>query len=322
MVLLVLTAWLALRIRHQRNRAMRAEEAKRAGEEERTRLSAQLQQAQRMESIGRLAGGVAHDFNNLLTVINGYAELLQLDDNLSDDQRTQVAQMSAAGRQASHLTQQLLAFSRKQVITPRALNLNTVVQDTTSMLRRLVGADIEVAMTRSRPAADHGGREPDAPGRDEPGLNGRDAMPKGGKLRIETANVVGPRRRARPSGSGARAVRGVVGVGHRRRHGPGDARAVFEPFFTTKAKGEGTGLGLSMVYGIVKQGGVDCDRERAGEGHDDRGVPARSPVRSPCARRRRHGPGGDAGHGDILLVEDQPSVRALAVSVLRRCGYR
>jgi signal transduction histidine kinase len=317
-LLLVLTGWLAWRIRHQSHRARRAEA-------ERVRLTSQLQQAQRMESIGRLAGGVAHDFNNLLTVINGYAEILQADDRMSEEQRSHLLQIAQAGGQAANLTQQLLAFSRKQVIQPRPLNLNAVVEDITTMLRRLVGEDIELT-TVLEPGL--------APVMADPSqmhqvlmnlvINSRDAMPKGGRLRIETANVVVDARAAAAHAEASPGRHVTMSVADT---GAGIDREtlghIFEPFFTTKGKGEGTGLGLSMVYGIVTQSGGWISTV------SEPGLGTTFTVYLPQveAEAEVH-PAGAAfpeqvsGSETILLVEDQPSVRRLASSVLRGCGYR
>jgi signal transduction histidine kinase len=249
-VLLIVTGWLAVRIRRQSYRA-------RLAEAERARLAEQLQQSQRIETVGRLAGGVAHDFNNLLTVINGYADMLQADHSLADEQRAQVIQIAEAGGQAANLTQQLLAFSRKQVVQPRVLNLNDVVGDVARMLRRLVGEHIE--LTTALDPMLH-------PVMADPGqlrqvlmnlaVNSRDAMPAGGRLRIETANVTveATEAAAHPhAAAGPHVVLTVADTGS--GIAPDVIGSIFEPFFTTKARGEGTGLGLSIVYGVVRQNG-------------------------------------------------------------------
>jgi signal transduction histidine kinase/ActR/RegA family two-component response regulator len=316
--------WMTLRILQQRNRVVRAEQAQRAGEEERARLSEQLQQAQRMESIGRLAGGVAHDFNNLLTVIGGYAELLGGDASLSEEQRAEVQQIAEAGRQASNLTQQLLAFSRKQVIQARALNLNTVVQATTTMLRRLVGEDVEL-VTVLDPGLEPVMADPSQMHQVLMNLvvNARDAMPKGGKVRISTANVALD---AAAAAAHPEAVPGSYAALSVSDTGPGIDPAIvghiFEPFFTTKAKGEGTGLGLSMVYGIVKQSrGWIAVSSEAGTGTTFTVYLPYAASGPDLAREGSEAAAKMPGTGTILLVEDQASVRALAVSVLRGCGY-
>jgi signal transduction histidine kinase len=233
------------------------------------RRDAELRQSHKMDAIGRLAGGVAHDFNNVLTAIFGYADLL-LDQLAADDaRRADVQEIRSAAERAATLTRQLLAFSRKQIIHPRVLDLNEVVKGLYSLLSRLVGDDIPVEF---QPAAGLWHVEAD-PGQIEQILmnlaaNGRDAMPEGGTLTITTANAViteegaGARPGLRP---GAYVTLTVSDTGD---GVPESARLhIFEPFFTTKEQGKGTGLGLAMVYGIVKQndGGIYLDSE-AGKG--------------------------------------------------------
>ena len=221
-----------------------------------------LRQAQKMEAVGRLAGGVAHDFNNVLTAIFGYSDLLLEDLTLDDPRRTDVQEIRRSAERAASLTRQLLAFSRKQVMQTRVLNLNDVIANVQNLLRRLVGEDIQVHFNLQ---SDLRSVTAD-PGQIEQVLmnlaaNARDAMPEGGQLEIATANedVEGGRRdrpglkpgpyatmRVRDSGSGM----------------PENVRThIFEPFFTTKEQGQGTGLGLATVYGIVKQslGGIYVD---------------------------------------------------------------
>jgi PAS domain S-box-containing protein len=216
--------------------------ARKRAEEEKAKLETQLQQAHKMESIGRLAGGVAHDFNNLLTVINGYSQLLLAKLSAGDPMRSTLEQIHRAGERAAGLTSQLLAFSRKQVLQPRVLDLNHVVKEMRRMLERMVGEDVEVRVALD---AESGTVRAD-PHQLEQVLmnlvvNARDAMPGGGKLRIETA------------GAGRYVMLAVSdsGVGMNEE----TQRNIFEPFFTTKGLGHGTGLGLSMVQGIVVQSG-------------------------------------------------------------------
>jgi signal transduction histidine kinase len=233
------------------------------------RRDAELRQSHKMEAIGRLAGGVAHDFNNVLTAIFGYADLLL--DQLTDDdaRRADVQEIRSAAERAAALTRQLLAFSRKQIIHPRALDLNEVVKGLHSLLSRLVGDDVPVEF---QPAAGLWHVKAD-PGQIEQILmnlaaNGRDAMPEGGTLTITTANAVitDETDRARPGlRPGAYVTLTVSDTGG---GVPESVRLhIFEPFFTTKEQGKGTGLGLAMVYGIVKQndGGIYLDSE-AGKG--------------------------------------------------------
>ena len=296
---------------------------------DRRRLEEQLRQAQKMEAIGRLAGGVAHDFNNLLTAIYGYSDLLL--DGLApgDPLREHALEIRRAGVRAAALTQQLLAFSRKQVLQPRVFHLNGVVRELESMLTRLMGEDIEL---RIQLAADLGHVCAD-PGQIEQvilnlAVNARDAMPRGGLLRIETWNAEHSGQLALrvPEGGGAGSGGGgpyVVlsiaddGVGM-------DAEALshlFEPFFTTKPKGKGTGLGLSTVYGIVRQSGGHITVESApGRG-------ARFDVHLPRVDAAPESPpppvAAAPGRGTevILLAEDDDTVRGLASAILSAHGY-
>jgi two-component system cell cycle sensor histidine kinase/response regulator CckA len=221
-----------------------------------------LRQAQKMEAVGRLAGGVAHDFNNVLTAIFGYSDLLLEDLTLDDPRRADVQEIRRSAERAASLTRQLLAFSRKQVMQPRVLNLNDVIGNVQSLLRRLVGEDIQVHFNLQNDlrsvTAD--------PGQIEQVLmnlaaNARDAMPEGGQLEIATANedVEGERGDRPGLKPGPYAMMMVRDSGSGM---PEPVRAhIFEPFFTTKDQGQGTGLGLATVYGIVKQslGGIYVD---------------------------------------------------------------
>jgi two-component system cell cycle sensor histidine kinase/response regulator CckA len=291
---------------------------------ERKELEAQFHQAQKMESVGRLAGGIAHDFNNLLTAIIGYSELVL--ERVADqaDVVADIEEIKNAGQRASLLTSQLLAFSRKQAIVPRVLDLNQVVGDLQKMLSRIIAEDIVLEIT----VAPSLGRTKVDPGQVEQVLlnlvvNARDALPSGGKLRISTANVVLDAAFARQH---VGAVPGryvsltVTDTGSGMK--PDVLARVFEPFFTTKPIGKGTGLGLSTVYGIVKQnnGYVTID-STPGTGTTvtiywpqvDEPIDALSPGRSSAHTLR--------GTETVLLVEDEAGVRELVRKMLERHGY-
>jgi PAS domain S-box-containing protein len=282
------------------------------------RIQEQLLAAQRLEAIGRLAGGVAHDFNNLLSVILSYADLALEQIDSSTTVRTAITQMRAAGERAATLTEQLLAFSRKQVLEPEVSNLNGVVRGIEGMLRRLLGADIDIEIEL---AADLGNVSAD-PGRLEQvimnlAVNARDAMPGGGKLTIATANV--DDRDAQ--GGESQVVLSVTDTGCGM---DAETRArIFEPFFTTKGQSKGTGLGLSTAYGIITQSGGDIDvHSELGQGTT---FSIRLPrVAKPMAERPREavervtGTGGET----VLVVEDQDALRTVAERILKRAGYQ
>jgi two-component system, cell cycle sensor histidine kinase and response regulator CckA len=289
---------------------------------ERKKLEEQLRQAQKMEAVGRLAGGIAHDFNNLLTVVNGYSQVLM--DSLApeDSNRPLVEEIERAGDRAAGLTRQLLAFSRRQVLEPRVLCLNEVVGDTDRMLRRLIGEDI--LLTTSLDA--NLGRCRVDPGQLEQVLmnlvvNARDAMPKGGRLAITTRNVTGPCLEAPDLPPGNYVELGVndTGIGMDER----TKARLFEPFFTTKGPGQGTGLGLATVYGIVTQSdGHIAVQSKPGRGTSFRVYLPRVNVSLPKVGDSR--PAADAlprGVETLLLVEDEPAVRDLDRRVLTDCGY-
>jgi len=286
-------------------------------------LEAQFLQAQKMEAVGRLAGGVAHDFNNVLSVILSYAEMICADLKPDEPLRADVEEIKQAGWRATALTRQLLAFSRQQVLEPRVLSLAKIVTGLEKMLRRLLGADIELTILAASDAwnvmADAGQIEQVLMNL---AVNARDAMPQGGGLTIETTNVELDDDHVRahndlPAGAYVQLAVSDTGIGMDLET---QAR-IFEPFFTTKERGKGTGLGLATVFGIVKQSGghIWLDSE-PGKGTtfkiclpNVRGiVEVREPEQSAPESR---------SSGTILLVEDDDQVRAVAADILRRCGY-
>ena len=298
--------------------------ARRRAEQERGRLEEQLRHSQKMEAVGRLAGGVAHDFNNLLTAIMGYSDLIARRAPPGDPVRRHTEEIVKAATHASMLTRQLLTFSRRELLTPRALDLNALVGDLVSMLRRLVGEDVEMSVLSSaaRPVVEA-----------DPGqlelvimnlvVNARDAMPQGGRITIETSNVelgggiVGENLGLGPGAYVLLAV-SDTGIGMDEE----TKARIFEPFFTTKEPGKGTGLGLSTVYGIVLQsGGAIHVYSHPGRGSTFKiYLPcAAGPVdvtRSPAALE-------DAPHGSetILAVEDQEAVAEVMRAALESRGY-
>ena len=288
-------------------------------------LEQQLIQAQKMEAIGRLAGGVAHDFNNLLTVILGYNEMLRehlKDDAVGSDYASEVLQ---ASERASALTNQLLAFSRRQVSVPRIVDLNDLVRQIDKMLRRIIGEDVHLDI-RLDPALPTVQVDPGHIDQVIMNLavNSRDAMPDGGRLTIETAYVQLNEEYAASHvspvpGSYALLTVSDTGIGM-------DAATrirLFEPFFTTKEKGKGTGLGLSIVYGIVKQnGGEILVYSEPGQGTVFKVyIPVAQATAQPLAANAREVV-SEPATGAIVLVEDEDQVRSLTLAMLTRAGYR
>jgi len=292
---------------------------------EHKRLEEQLRQAQKMEAVGRLAGGVAHDFNNLLTAIGGYSDLLLADLEVADPRRSDVVEIKKATDRAAALTRQLLAFSRRQVLQPTVLDLNAVVTGAEKLLRRLIGEDI-LLVTRLDPAL--GAVRADA-GQVEQvvmnlAVNARDAMRRGGTLTIETTNVVvgaegRPGEKASiPPGPYVELRVADTGTGM-------DAetqRRLFEPFFTTREKGEGTGLGLATVYGIVKQSGGFIWVDSAPGLGTTFTVHLPQVFESVVPGEAAGSTGADvSGTETILVVEDEPAVREVACKALLAYGY-
>ena len=292
---------------------------------QRKQLEDELRQAQKMEAVGRLAGGVAHDFNNLLTIITGRSALLLGRLKGDDPSRKNVELIQKTAARAASLTRQLLAFSRKQVLQRKVLDLNATVAEMSDMLRRLIGEDVDLLLTLG-PAA---GRVNADPGQLEQALlnlavNARDAMPRGGTLGVETDRVeLGPAPPDRPDAlpPGPYAVLRVMdtGVGM-----DAETRAhIFEPFFTTKEPGKGTGLGLSMVHGVVRQhGGAVRVRSVVGGGTTFEIYLPQVEAAASSSTVDDGGARPATGRETILLVEDEEDVRALAREVLERQGHR
>ena len=292
---------------------------------ERRKLEEQLRQSQRLESVGMLAGGIAHDFNNLLTVITGYADLTQTRLDKADPLARYIEEINKAAVRAASLTRQLLAFSRRQVLQPKVLDLNSVIANIEKMLSRLVGEDMELRTS----LAPELGRVKADPGQIEQvimnlAVNARDAMPKGGKITIETANVYLDEEYARQHIAvkpGWYVLLAVSDNGHGM-----DAetqKSIFEPFFSTKPVGKGTGLGLATVYGIVKQSsGNIWVYSEVGVGSSFKiylplveGEIAEAPEAVAQLQAR-------AGTETILLAEDEEIVRNLARESLKLYGYQ
>ena len=290
----------------------------------RKHLEEQFRQSQKMEAVGQLAGGVAHDFNNLLTVISGNSEMLLSELPPNESWQQLISEVRQAGQRAAMLTRQLLAFSRQTVLEPKVLDLNDVVHENEKMLRRLIGEDVQLKAVLD-PALE--------PVKVDPGqigqvimnlvLNARDAMPAGGNVIIETRNVTLDEASAAmdPKAKPGRYVMLAVsdtGVGMT----PDVQARVFEPFFTTKGPGNGTGLGLATVYGIVKQSGACISvYSEPGRGTTFKILfpvaAASGSTGEPVARVDALAPGNET----ILLVEDEDAVRSIVGRVLRQAGY-
>jgi PAS domain S-box-containing protein len=290
---------------------------------ERKGLEEKFRQSQKMEAIGRLAGGVAHDFNNLLTIIASYSEILLSHTDANATVRDAAKAIAEAGRRASALTRQLLGFSRQVMLQPQVLDLNAVVAETGEMLGRLIGADVEFVTLR---APNLGRVKVDRTQLDQVlmnlAVNARDAMPSGGKLVIETANVRIENDRTQrhfECAPGNYVMLAISDTGFGMT--PEVLAHIFEPFFTTKEVGKGTGLGLAMVFGIVQQsGGCIHVESEPGRGSTFRiylpvaGEAAAKASEPPLTLRSR-------GSETILLVEDDEGVREVATASLELHGY-
>ncbi len=292
--------------------------------EEMLSLQGQLRQSQKMEAIGRLAGGIAHDFNNLLTVISGYGQLSLSLLHEGNPLRGNILEIQRATERAAALTRQLLAFSRRQILDMKLIDLNLIVQDIDKMLRRVIGEDIELVTVL---ANDLWKVKSDSSQIEQVilnlAVNSRDAMPKGGRLTLESSNAELDQEYARSHmgvkpGSYVKLLVRDTGVGM-----PLEVQErVFEPFFTTKEKGKGTGLGLSTVYGIIKQSGGNIWV------HSELGQGTTFEIYLPRADEQEISskPGGSSplrlqGSETILLVEDEEAVRTLARKTLQNYGY-
>ncbi len=291
---------------------------------ERHSLEQQYRQAQKMEAVGRLAGGVAHDFNNLLTAILGYCQLLLLDLAENDPRREDILEIQHSGRSAAHLTGQLLAFSRKQIVEPTVLDLNKVIEATGRMLGRLIGEDVEIDLhlgpDRMTVRADAGQMEQVLVNL---AVNARDAMPGGGVLTIETASVELDEDYAETHldvtpGPYVALTVSDTGVGMSR-----DVQErLFEPFFTTKEAGKGTGLGLATVHGIVAgSGGIVRVYSEVGKGTTFTVYLPRAQGVGPSGRAAERKPRPGVAHETVLVVEDESRLRTLVRRLLERRGY-
>ena len=291
---------------------------------ERHRLETQLRQAQKMEAIGRLAGGVAHDFNNVLTAVFGYVDILREELPADSGALQDLAEVRKAAERAAALTKQLLAFSRQQVLEPVVLRPNELLEDLEKMLQRMIGEDVELRLALK---PDVGNVRADQGQLQQVIMNlvvnARDAMPRGGKLLIESANADLTEQYAvlhQPVIPGRYVMMAVSDTGTGMT--PEVRAHIFEPFFTTKEKGEGTGLGLSMVYGIVKQsGGYIWVYSEVGRGTTFKIYLPRVDAPAGALHRAREG-GAVTGTETILLAEDDAMLRPLAKGLLEKLGYR
>ena len=290
---------------------------------QRKALEEQLIQAQKMEAVGRLAGGVAHDFNNMLTVITGYNRMILDELSPQDPLRGYAEEILKAADRAGAITNQLLAFSRRQIIQPRVINVNAVVAQTEKMLPRLLGEDIELVFNL-QPDVGNIRADPNqiAQAIVNLAVNARDAMPRGGRIAVETANVHLDENYVRTH-LGVQPGDFVMIAMSDTGHGMDSAtrQRIFEPFFTTKAQGKGTGLGLATVYGMVKQAGGDIwvysevNRGTAFKLYFPR-------VAEAVTESASGGTEAQSSSGEVILVvEDETAVRELTVKMLKQLGY-
>ena len=305
-------------------REAEAQKERKQAEQQTAQLEEQLRQAQKMEAVGRLAGGIAHDFNNVLTIIRGYSELALAQMAPHDPHRARLQYIKDASDRAASLTRQLLAFSRRQVLESKVLDLNAIVTNLYEMLPRLIGEDLDI-VSILQPAL---GRVKADPGQIEQVLlnlavNARDAMPRGGKLTIETANVVLDENYARDHATVQPGPHVMLAVSDTGSGMDAATKArIFEPFFTTKEIGKGTGLGLATVYGIVKQsGGSIWVYSEPGKGTTFKiyfpRVEGELEETAPVDDRPRILRGTET----VLLAEDEEMVRNLMRTILEGQGY-
>ena len=290
-------------------------------EEARQTLEQQLLQSQKMEALGQLAGGVAHDFNNLLTVIAGHTDML-LSDKDDHPARHDLQQIRQASDRAASMTRQLLAFSRQSVLETKIINLNTVVAEMETMLRRSIGEHIEL-IVHAAPDAHAVKADPDQLGRAllNMAINARDAMPDGGKLVIETRNVVLPDLTGTVADAGTTPYVMLAMSDTGSGMTPETKSRLFEPFYTTKEQGKGTGLGLAVVDGIVKQSGGRIDvYSEPGAGTTLKVYLPATQAQDASALPPSDGP-PPRGSETVLLVEDEPAVREMTQAALQRHGY-
>jgi len=291
---------------------------------QRKKLEEQLMHAQKMEAVVRLAGGVAHDFNNMLTVVSGYNQMILEQVSPLDPVRGYAEEILKASDRAAALTNQLLAFSRRQITQPRIFNVNEILTQTEKMLRRLIGEDIELALQLKEGV----GNIKADPGHLEQAIvnlatNARDAMPNGGHLTVETCNVFLDEDYAKTH-PGVQAGEYIMIAVSDTGHGMDreTKRRIFEPFFTTKERGKGTGLGLATVYGIVKQAGGDIwVYSESGRGTTFKlYFPKAAESASEAEGGSAPVPAREAGE-TILVVEDEQGVRELTAKMLKGLGY-
>jgi two-component system cell cycle sensor histidine kinase/response regulator CckA len=312
-----------LKERDERLERRRGQEALEQAEAGQRRAEEQLRESQKMEAIGRLAGGIAHDFNNLLSVILSYSSLAIAELPPGDPLREDLLEIEKAGKRAAALTRQLLAFSRRQVLQPKVVDLNNVIAGMSKMLERLIGEDVELAIhahaTDAKVLVDPGQIEQVVMNL---AVNARDAMPQGGKLSVETRHVEHDESFLRDHIGARPGPHVMLAVSDDGTGMDAETRArIFEPFFTTKEVGKGTGLGLSTVLGIIQQsGGTIYARSEPGVG-------TTFEIFLPLAEGRETagrpvpGPSNLRGTETVLLCEDDPPLRALVRSILRQYGY-